>query len=58
MTKGIETAWKENRPGSAPDEMVEIELLLTSNDATVALRLRSPKPMEVIWFFASESVVT
>jgi hypothetical protein len=38
--------------------MVEIELLLTSSETTVAFRLNSPDPIEVIPFDASDKVVT
>ena len=38
--------------------MVEIELLLTSNETTVAFRFNSPDPIEVKPFDASDNVVT
>ena len=38
--------------------MVEIELLLTSNETTVAFRLNSPVSIEVRPFDASDKVVT
>ena len=38
--------------------MVEIELLLTSNETTVACRFSSADPIDVIPFDASDKVVT
>ena len=38
--------------------MVEIELLLTSNETTVAFKFNSPDPIEVRPFDASDSDVT
>ena len=45
-------------PGRASAAIVEIELLLTSKETTVAFKFNSSKPIEVMPFDASDKVVT